>query len=93
MTISYDPSLDELIMKSGPLSSKPNKVIKGIKLWWNDRWGISGIAIADYTEEVQNFKNCRNKICLGGIWKDIGVTDEDIREIRKDMLKSLEEKW
>ena len=31
-------------------------------------------------------------IRLGGIWKGIKITDGDIKEVREDLLKKLEEK-
>jgi hypothetical protein len=32
-------------------------------------------------------------IRLGGIWKGVKITDEDVRETREELLKKLEEKW
>jgi len=35
----------------------------------------------------------KDTIRLGGIWKNIKITDEDIKENREDLLKKIEEKW
>lgn len=93
MTISYDPSADILIMKRGPLRGKPNKVVEDIRLWWNDKGQICGITIADFMEKRRKFKASQNAIRLGGIWKGVRITEQDIRDVRKSLLKNLEEKW
>jgi uncharacterized protein YuzE len=93
MTISYDPSADVLKIELGSLSGKPSKVIEDIKLWWNDKGQICGITIADFMEKRRSLKACRNAIRLGGIWKDVRIAEQDIRDIRKSLLKNLEEKW
>jgi len=46
-----------------------------------------------FMEELEEFKKNLNTIRLGGIWKGIKITEEDIKEIRRDLLKKLEEKW
>ncbi len=45
------------------------------------------------TEELKRFRKNLNIIRLGGIWKGIRITDEDIGEMRKELLTRLEEKW
>jgi predicted butyrate kinase (DUF1464 family) len=35
----------------------------------------------------------KDAIRLGGIWKNIKITDEDIKENREDLLKKIEDKW
>jgi hypothetical protein len=44
-----------------------------------------------FMEELEEFKRNLNTARLGGIWKGVKITDEDIREVREDMLKKLEE--
>jgi len=92
-TISYIPSKDELILKFRPLTRKPTKELGRFKFWWDDEGNIYGIDIMPFMEELKEFKKNLNTARLGGIWKDVEITDEDIREIREDLLKKLEEKW
>jgi len=92
-TITYIPSKDELVLKFRPLKGKPTKELGRFKLWWDDEGYIHGIDIMPFTEESEEFKKTRNTVRLGGFWKGIKITDEDIKEIREDLLKKLEEKW
>lgn len=92
-TISYIPSKDELVLKFRPLKGKPTKELGRFKLWWNDEGDICGIDIMPFMEELEEFKKNLSTMRLGGVWKGIKITDEDIKEIREDMLKKLEEKW
>lgn len=91
--ISYSPSKDELVLKFRPLKGKPTKEFGRFKLWWDDEGNFYGIDIIPFMEELEEFKKNLNTARLGGIWKDLKITDEDIREIREDLLKKLEEKW
>jgi hypothetical protein len=91
--ISYIPSKDELILKFRPLKGKPTKALGRFKLWWDAEGNIHGIDIMPFIEELKEFKRNMNTARLGGIWKGIEITEQDIKEIRKDLLKKLEEKW
>lgn len=93
MTISYIPSNDELVLWSRPLTEKPNKQVGRFKIWWDDDGYIYGINVSPYTEELDEFKKNLNTVRLGGIWKGINITDQEIKEIRKELLDKLEEKW
>lgn len=92
-TISYIPSNDELVLKLHPLKGKPKKELGRFKLWWDDKGCIYGIDIRPFMEELEEFKKNVNTVRLGGVWKGVKITDEDIKEIREDLLKKLEEKW
>lgn len=91
--ISYIPSKDELILKFGPLTKKPTKQFGRFKLWWDTEGNIYGIEIMPFMEELEEFKKNLNAVRLGGIWKGVEITDQDMKEIREDLLKKLEEKW
>ncbi len=91
--ISYIPSKDELVLRFRSLKKKPTKELGRIKLWWDDEGDIYGVDIVPFTEELAEFKKNLNTIRLGGIWKGIKVTEKDIKEVRRDLLKKLEEKW
>lgn len=92
MTISYIPSKDEMLLKFGPVKGKPTKELDRFKLWWDNEGNICAIAIKSYTEELEEFRKNLNTIQLGGIWKDVRITEEDIQEAREDLLRKLEEK-
>lgn len=93
MTISYNPSKDELLVKFRPAKRKPSKVVGQFKLWWDDEGNICAIDITPYTEALEDFRRNLNTARLGGLWKDIKITDEEIKEAREELLKKLEEKW
>jgi len=92
-TISYIPSKDELVLKFRSLKRKPTKEVGRFKLWWDDEGYIYGIDIMPFTEELEEFKKNLNVVRLGGIWKGVRVAEEDIKEVREDLLKKIEEKW
>ncbi len=93
MKAQYIPSRDELILKIYPIKGKANKKIGPFELWWDNEGNIRAIAITKYTEELKEFKKNLNVIQLSGIWKGVKVTDEDIKEVRKELLRKIEEKW
>lgn len=92
-TISYIPSNDELVLRFRPLKEKPTWESGRFKLWWDDEGYIYGIDIMPFTEELEEFKKNLNTVRLGGVWKGVKITVEDIKEIRGDLLNRLEEKW
>jgi hypothetical protein len=49
--------------------------------------------IYPFVEWVEEFNENVNRVSLGGVWKGVKITDEDIKQIRGDLLKKLEEKW
>lgn len=91
--ISYIPSSDELVLKFRPLKRKPAKELGRFKLWWGDEGYIYGIDIMPFTEEVEEFKKNVNTVRLAGVWQSVKITEEDIKQIREDLLKKLEEEW
>ncbi|MDQ1329189.1 MAG: CopG family transcriptional regulator [Candidatus Poribacteria bacterium] len=42
--------------------------------------------LLSFTEELEESKTELKTIRLGGIWKDVNITDEDIKEIREDLF-------
>lgn len=91
--ISYTPSNDELYVEFRPLRGKPIIEVNSFKLWWDKEGNICAIAICPYSKLLEEFKKSLRTIKLGGIWKNIRITDKDIKEARKDLLKIIEEKW
>lgn len=92
-TITYFPSKDELLLKLCPIKGKPTKELGRFKLWWDQEGNVCALSIRKFTEESKEFVNNLNKMKLGGIWKGIRITEEDIKETRLDLLQKLEEKW
>lgn len=92
-TISYIPSTDEILLKFRPVKGKPTKELGRFRLWWDKEGNIYAMAITSFTEELEEFKKNLNTVQLGGIWKGVRITDEDIKETRQELLKKLEEKW
>lgn len=92
-SISYNPSNDELVLKFYSLKKRPNKDLGRFKLWWDDEGCICGIRIMPFMEELEEFNKYINTVKLSGIWKGIKITEEDIKKVRMDLLKKLEEKW
>lgn len=92
-TISYFPSKDVLMIKFFPAKGKKTKEVGRVKLWWDDEGNICALAIKLFTKELEEFTKNLNTIRLGGIWKGVAITDEDIKETRQELLKKLEEKW
>jgi predicted transcriptional regulator len=43
--------------------------------------------LLSFTEDLAESNTKLNTIKLGSIWKDIKITDEDIKELREDLLK------
>ena len=93
MAISYHPSEDEMIVKFVPIEEEPTEELGPFKIWFDDEGNIRALAIMQYTEESKEFRKNLNTTRLGGIWKGIKVTHEDIQETREELLKRLEEKW
>lgn len=92
MKLTYVPSKDELTLVIRPVKRGPNKKVGPFKLWWDDKGNICAIAIKNYVEELEEFRRNLNVISLGGIWKGIKITEEDIKDAREELLRRLEEK-
>lgn len=92
MKITYDPSKDELTLVISRVERKPNKKVGPFKLWWDDEGNIYAFVITNYLEVLKEFKRNLNVISLGGIWKGIKITEEDIKEVREELLRRLEDR-
>lgn len=88
-TISYLPSKDELLLKLRSTKGKTAREYGRFKLWWDEDGNICALDIIQFMDELEEF----NTIQLGGIWKGIRISSEDIKEARQELLKKLEEKW
>ena len=92
MKLTYVPFKDELTLVISSVKRKPNKKVGPFKLWWDDEGNICAIAITNYVKELEEFRRNLSVVSLGGIWKRIKVTEEDIKEAREELLKRLEDK-
>jgi len=92
-TISYIPFREEILLKFRPIKGKPTKELGRFRLWWDKEGNIYALAITSFMEELEEFKKNLNAIQLGGIWKGVRITDEDIKETRQELLKKPAEEW
>jgi hypothetical protein len=46
-----------------------------------------------YVEAVTEFRKDLRRVRLGGIWKDVKIDEEDLREARATLLAPLEGQW
>jgi hypothetical protein len=90
--ISYLPSKDKMIVRFRSARGKPTKEFGRFKLWW-DKQGICAVAIMPFLEELEEFEKSRNWVQLGGIWRGVNITEEDIKEARRELLEKLEKRW
>lgn len=93
MKVQYISSTDELVLIIHPIVRNPNKEVGHFKLWWDEEGNICALAIVDYTEVLQEFRKSSRIIQLGGLWKGVTITEDDIAEVRQELLKTIEEKW
>ncbi len=93
MKLTYTPGKDELVLIIHPIKGKANKKSGPFNLWWDDEGNIRAIAVTNYTKELNEFRKNLNLIQLGGIWKGVKITEEDIREAREALLEKVAEKW
>lgn len=93
MSISYNPSKDELTVKFRPTKRKPTKVVDHFKLWWDAEGNICAIDIEHYTEALKEFRRTLNTVRLGGLWRGADITEEEILKTRQELMEKLEEKW
>lgn len=91
--ISYLAREDELRLELGSARRKQTKNLGSFKLLLDDKGGICGLIITSYTSELEEFRKNLHAVPLGGLWKDVKITDEDIRETRSELLEKLEERW
>ncbi|HWR84299.1 MAG TPA: hypothetical protein VN285_13455 [Candidatus Deferrimicrobium sp.] len=93
MPISYSPVDDRIVAQFGPLSKKRFIRVLETTQWWGREGKLHGLAISGFTEMLREFQAERASAQLGGIWKGIKINEEDIRKIRRDLLRSLEKRW
>lgn len=91
--ISYIPSKDELRAQIRPPEAGPSRKVGHFEFWWDDRGIIYAILIKHYFREREEFRRDLNTVRLGGMWKGVKITAEEIEEARKELLQTLEEKW
>lgn len=91
--IEYIPPKNEARLKFGSLKS--NSTIKRgrFELWRDKERDICQLAITSSKEVLEEFNRNLHTVRLGGMWKGIEITEEDIKEAREELLEKLEEKW
>lgn len=91
--IEYIPRKDEVRLKFRPPKCKSTIKRGPFELWRDKEGDINELAITSSIEVVEEFQKNLHTVRLGGIWKGIEITEEDIREARGELWKKLEEKW
>lgn len=91
--ILYLPLQDKLVLMFRSVKGKPTKEFGRFQLWGDRKDNICAIAIMPFLEELEEFEKTTNWIQLGGIWKGIDITEEDIKEVRQEWLSELEKEW
>jgi hypothetical protein len=92
MTISYSPSKDELLLEFHARRGHSSVEFGRFQVWYEEN-RICAVRIKAYTQEIDEFKESLNRIQLGGIWKNLTVSEKDIEEARAALLKELEGDW
>ncbi len=93
MKLSYIPSKDELILNICPIGKRPSKKAGPLKLWGDTRGKICAVSITNYSAQLKELKKNLSTVQIGGIWKGVKISSEDIKEVRKTLLDKIEEKW
>lgn len=93
MTLSYDPSKDEMRLTISPLKGKSLKTRNGIKVWADKQGHICALSIFPYTKLLEGFKKDLHTLQLKGFLKGVKVTKKDIQNHRKELLHTLEKGW
>ena len=92
-TISYLPSRDQLSLRLGSLRGTARREFGRYTLWLDKDGAISALDIRNASEELEEFTARLGTIRLGGIWKGVRISDEDIKEVRRELLGQIEERW
>lgn len=93
MKLEYKPSQDEVIVEISPLPKQPPFSIKEIKIWGDEKHLISRIAISGFRSFQERMLKEFGIIKLGGLWRNVSISDADIERSRQELLAQLEEQW
>ena len=91
--IRYSPTRDRLSLEV--CSRKGKKVARAghFTLWWDEDGHLCALDIKAFMTELEEFRKQMRTARLGGIWKGIRISDQEIRGARQEMLRKIEEKW
>lgn len=92
MKIHYIPSRNELVLIFRPIAGNPSKEVDHFKVWLDDEGHICALALTNYIEVPQELRKT-HIIQLGGLWKGITISDDDITGVREELLRIIEEKF
>jgi hypothetical protein len=93
MKITYIPSKDELVLKLCSVRGKPSYTKGNFSLWWKEDGTIYAVSIRNYTKELEEFKRNMEIAQLKGIWKGVEVTDEDIKNMRAELMNNISNRY
>jgi hypothetical protein len=89
-TIAFNAARDELLLRLSQARGKPTKTIGRFKLWCTKEGEICALLIRPFGDEQKEFRASLEQVKLGGMWKGVKFTDEEIGEIRREMWRKLE---
>lgn len=92
-TISYDQATDALMVQFQPFTGKPNKDLGDFQLWWDEKGGYCAIKIAHWSTVWEDLHSKTRVVKLGGLWRGIRISEEDIKSSREELLRQLEAKF
>lgn len=93
MKLAYLLSQDEVIVEVSPLPDQPSLIKGPFKIWSDKKHLICGLAIRDFQRMIEEFHSTRGIIKLGGLWRNLSITDTDIKRARQELLAKLKEQW
>ena len=78
-------------MQIASVRGEPTSQSGRFKLWMDKGGNIRALEIEAYYSALRRFRSNLGVVQLGGLWKDVTITEKDISEARADLLKRLEE--
>lgn len=93
MSVQYVPAQDRLLLRLCPVKRRPNKELGAYRVWWDREGCICAVDIMPFTQKWKEFKKGLRTARLGGIWKGVIITHEDIEDTRRELLETLEARW
>lgn len=92
-TITYRPSRDELVAGTCRSNRGRTRDYGPFTLCWDRNCTIRGIAVRQATRQLQEFQKDIRVVMLGGVMRHVRISEDDIRESRRELLGHIEAGW
>jgi hypothetical protein len=89
--ITYTPSRDEMLLRLRATDFGPSLRGRGFRIWLDQRGNLCSFALTSFEQRLTEFRKTLHSTRLGGIWRDLRLTEKDIREARAELLQKLED--